>query len=208
MGAIDDFPDISPVYELVKVPFADCWFEFDFIHTDGTQIIVGIMVVVQEKVQITSFRRKHNQWMIRGVIFADTLSSCGNFEVFPAIDIVAQELKEHKIVLSTFLSALNCSNVKRVEHKPEPKLQKARQKREKQPLFSFWTLELSIPKTSPETEKLNGTHASPRVHLRRGHPRQYAPEKWTWVQPCVVGTARGIVTKEYAAKYESTEKVD
>lgn len=206
MGDIDDFPDIAPVYELVKAPFADCWFEFNFTHTDGTQILVGIMVVVREKVQITSFRKKHKQWMVRGVIFADTLSYCDSLEVFPAIEIVAQELKQHKLVLSTFLSALNCSNIKRVEHKPEPKLQKARQKRGKQPLYSYWTLELSIPKTSLETVKLNGTHASPRVHLRRGHPRQYAPEKWTWVQPCVVGTGNGIVTKEYAAKFENTAK--
>jgi len=205
MGDIDEFPSIAPVSELVKVPFPDCWFECNFTHTDGTQIILGMLVVDREGVQITSFRRKHNQWLIRGVILADALSS-KDFQVFPAIDIVAQEMKEHRLVLSTFLSALNCSNVKRVEHKPEPKLQNARQKRGKQPLFSHWTLELSIPKTAPENEKHNGTHASPRVHLRRGHPRQYAPEKWTWVQPCVVGNGRGIVTKDYAAKYEETEQ--
>lgn len=207
MGDIDEFPNFAPVYELVKSPFPDCWFECNFTHTDGTQIILGMLVVVREEVQITSFRRKNNQWLIRGVIFADVLSS-KDFRVFPAVDIVAQELKEHRLVLSTFLSALNCSNVKRVEHKPEPKLQKARQKRGKHPLFSHWTLELAIPKSSPGNEKHNGTHASPRVHLRRGHPRQYAPEKWTWVQPCVVGTGKGIVTKDYAAKFEGAEKAE
>lgn len=205
MGDIDEFPNIVPVYELVIAPFPDCWFECNFTHTDGTQIVLGMLVTVREKVQITSFRRKHNKWLIRGVIFANKLSS-KEFQVFPAIDIVAQELKEHKIVLSTFLSALNCSNVKRVEHKPDLKLQKARQKRGKHPLFSHWTLELAIPKTSLEIGKLSGTHATPRVHLRRGHPRQYAPEKWTWVQPCVVGTVRGLVTKDYAAKFGSHEQ--
>ncbi|MEA5115956.1 MAG: hypothetical protein VB050_18220 [Geobacteraceae bacterium] len=205
MGDIDEFPSITPVSELVKAPFSDCWFECNFKHTDGTQIILGMLVVISERVQITSFRRKHNQWLVRGVIFTDTLSS-RNFQVYPAIDIVAEELKQHKLVLSTFLSALNCRNVKQVEHKPESKLQKVRQKRGKQSLFSSWTLELAIPKMSTENEKLNGTHASPRVHLRRGHPRQYAPEKWTWVQPCMVGTHKGIVSKDYLAKYDGAEK--
>jgi len=165
MGDIDEFPEMAPIYELVKAPFSDCWFEFNFTHTDGTQIILGMLVVVRDKVQITSFRRKYKQWMIRGVIFIDSLSSSPNFDAFPAIDIVAEELKEHKLVLSTFLSALSCNNVKRVEHNPELKLQKARQKRGKQPIFSHWTLELSIPKSSQESSNLNGTHASPRVTL-------------------------------------------
>ena len=206
MGDIDGFPDIVPVYELVREPFPDCWFEFNFTHTDGTQIILGMLVVVRDQVQITSFRKKHKQWMIRGVIFADALFSCQSYEAFPTIDIVGKELQEHKIVLSTFLSALNCNNVKRIEHKPESKLQKARQKRGKQPLFSHWTLELSIPKTSQEYSSFNGIHASPRVHLRRGHPRQYAPKKWTWVQASMVGKSKGIVTKDYVAKFEDSEK--
>jgi len=206
MGDIDEFPGGAPVYELVKAPFANCWFECNFTHTDGTQIILGMVVVVGDEVQITSFRRKHNQWLIRGVLFVDALSSWQNFKIFPPIDIVAQELKEHKLVLSTFLSALNCSNVTRVEQQPEPKLQKARQKRGKQPLYSYWTLQLTIPKNTTETERLGGTHASPRVHLRRGHPRKYAPDKWTWVQPCVVSTGKGIVAKEYAAEFEPVER--
>jgi hypothetical protein len=208
MGDIDDFPGGAPIYELVKTPFPTCWFECNFTHTDGTQIILGMVVVVRDKVQITSFRRKHNQWLIRGVLFVDTLSSWQDFKIFPPIDIVVQELKEHKLVLSTFLSALNCSNVKRVEHKPEPKLQKARQKRGKQPLYSYWTLQLTIPKSREETEQLGGTHASPRVHLRRGHARQYAPGKFTWVQECVVGTGKGIVAKEYAVKFEPAESAE
>jgi hypothetical protein len=208
MGDIDEFPTGAPVYELAKAPFPDCWFECNFTHTDGTQIILGMVVVVRDKVQITSFRRKHNQWLIRGVLFLDALSSWQDFKISPPVEIVAQELKEHKLVLSTFLSALNCSNVQRVEHKPEAKLQKARQKRGKQALYSYWTLQLSIPKKTAEAEGLGGTHASPRVHLRRGHPRQYAPEKWTWVQPCVVGTGKGIVAKEYSAKFEPTENSD
>lgn len=210
MGDIDEFPEITPVYELAREPFPDCWFEFNFKHTDGKSIILGMLVTVRDQVQITSFRKKQKEWMVRGVIFTDSLSSSKGYEIYPALDIVAKELKEHKLVLSTFLSALNCNNIKQVEHKPNKKLQNTRQKRGKQPLFSHWTLELSLPpKSSKGNSTLNGTHASPRVHLRRGHPRQYSPGKWTWVQACVVGrNGKGIVTKDYSAKFECTQQAD
>jgi len=156
MGGVDEIPSISPIYEMVKEPFPTCWFEFNFTHTDGKQIILGMLVVARDEIQITSFRRKNNQWCIRGVIILDSLSSWKNFGLFPPVEVVAEELKQHRVVLSTFLSALNCKNVKRVEHKPAPKLQKARKKRGKQPLFSHWTLELTIPAKSQSTERAKG----------------------------------------------------
>lgn len=207
MGEVDEIPNISPVYEMVKEPFPTCWFECYFTHTDGTQIILGMLVVVRQDIQITSFRRKHKQWCIRGVIILDSLSSWENFGLFPPVDIVVEELKQHKLVLSTFLSALNCKNVKRVEHEPAPKLQKARKKRGKLPLFSHWTLELAIPDKSKNNPTTNDSKSSPRVHLRRGHPRQYKEGKWTWVQPCMVGTNKGIITKDYSANYAESDQV-
>lgn len=102
--------------------------------------------------------------------------------------------------VQAFLSALHCSNVARREELPNPKLQKARARRGKAPLFSTWTLELSFNDSSRSgIASSGGTHASPRLHLRRGHPREYAPEKWTWVQPHVVGNkSMGMVHKDYA----------
>jgi hypothetical protein len=205
IGNIDELPDISPVYEMVREPFPTCWFEANFTYTDGKQIIIGLLVIVREEVQVTSFRRKNKQWQIRGGFTAESLSEWRKYEIFPDHAYSEEEIKQHKLVLSTFLSALNCSNVTRVEHKPDPKLQKSRKKRGKLPLFSHWTLELSVPKNSPEKQVANGTHSSPRVHLRRGHPRQYARGKYTWVQPCMVGKSKGIVTKDYSAKYLNTE---
>ena len=42
-----------------------------------------------------------------------------------------------------------------------------------------------------------GTHASPRVHLRRGHIRKIADGRTVWVQACVVGSKHGMVLKDY-----------
>jgi hypothetical protein len=39
-----------------------------------------------------------------------------------------------------------------------------------------------------------------RNTLPRGHPRQYEPGKWTWVQPHARGNrAHGVVQKDYSA---------
>lgn len=208
IGNIDEIPDSPPIYEIVKEPFETCWFEFNFIHSDGKKIVLGMLVIAREKVQIVSFRRKQGQWLIRGVIVTDSLSNWEKFEILPPLDIVGKELDQHKIVLSTFLSALHCNNVNKVEHTPDEKLQKARKKRGKLPIFSHWTLQLNIPQNQSSIIGTKGTHASPRVHLRRGHPRQYSPGKFTWVQPCVVGKGNGIVTKDYAVKYVNDENVE
>lgn len=206
MGDVDEMPTIAPVYEMVKEPFPTCWFECNFIHTDGTQIILGMLVIVEEKAQIICFRYKHKQWCVRGVIVVDSLSTYKNFGIFPPVDEITKELRQHKIVLSTFLSALNCKNVKRVEHKPDTKLQKARSKKGKLPLFSHWTLVIKIPDKSQSPSATKGSKSSPRVHLRRGHPRQYSPGKWTWVQPSMVGGNKGIITKDYSANYLKNEQ--
>lgn len=101
-----------------------------------------------------------------------------------------------KSVVGCFLMALNCTNTIREEH-PAPKFMNSqRTKKGKQPLFSYWTLRLPGNSASGNA---GGTHASPRVHLRRGHVRQYAPEKYTWVEACVVGKKEaGMVDKDYA----------
>jgi len=110
------------------------------------------------------------------------------------LEVVAPE---YVCAVRVFFTAMNCKNVVAKEVVHDAKLQKAREKRGKKPLFSFWTLELKQEKTE-KCEGYGGTHNSPRLHLRRGHPREYAPGKWTWVQPCAVGNkALGLIHKDY-----------
>jgi len=99
-------------------------------------------------------------------------------------------------LIKNYLMALNCNNIERIEHRPDEKLQRRRAKRGKKPLHSYWTLHI---RQSSAQSCGDGTQASPRIHLRRGHARQYKPGKFTWVQPCVVrGQSPGIVEKDYA----------
>jgi hypothetical protein len=66
----------------------------------------------------------------------------------------------------------------------------------KQPLFDWHTVTIE-PKTSKQSCN-GGTHASPRLHDRRGHWRKHPSGKSVWVNACKVGDAsKGVVFKDY-----------
>lgn len=95
-------------------------------------------------------------------------------------------------------SMMACSNVRTRDHQPDAALNKKRAKAGKVPLVSYKTLEIIVPNTRYEGGGSGGgTHASPRVHLRRGHIRKIADGKTVWVQACVVGSKHGMVLKDY-----------
>ena len=95
-------------------------------------------------------------------------------------------------------AVMACSNVRTRDHQPDAALNKKRAKAGKVPLVSYKTLEIVVPNTRYEGGGPGGgTHASPRVHLRRGHIRKIADGKTVWVQACVVGSKHGMVLKDY-----------
>lgn len=203
---IDNLSGLSWVDGLYKQPFQVVWFEADFEDANGYDV-VGQMCWLDDTgaVNCQIWRRQEGVWRYEAT-WKDDLVNAGKIRVFDWADdqdehlpVIGQTASYYK----AFFSALNCSNINSVEHSPSEKLQKARAKRGKQPLFSYWTLEIDLPKSRAVGEDYGGTHASPRLHLRRGHPRQYAPGKYCWVQPCVVGNkAAGMVHKDYAARYQ------
>ena len=69
----------------------------------------------------------------------------------------------------------------------------------KAPIYEWTTVVIEPPK--PKAEPKGGTHASPRLHDRRGHYRKLRSGKLAWVQPCKVGNAaKGTVFKDYKWK--------
>lgn len=186
---------VEVIPELTRMPFDTTWFE----GTASPSHIVGVLAnrTPEGDVLLSGFVRDPDGWAFIWAAGGKE-GDPDSFRLTATPETQAAATWAYRAVLA-FCSAINCTNVTREEHKPSEKLQRARAKRGKQPLFSYWTLQLSGPRSSGERAGLGGSHASPRVHLRRGHPRQYAPGKWTWVQPCAVGDrAVGMVHKDYA----------
>jgi len=66
----------------------------------------------------------------------------------------------------------------------------------KVPVYEWRTVVIEPAK--PRSESQGGTHASPRLHDRRGHLRRLQSGKNVWVKPCKVGSpSNGIVFKDY-----------
>lgn len=188
--------DQQAVPELCRLPFDVCWIEFDMPEA-GANDVLGLLIVQSHTLYgVYSLMRVSGGWWLTMGAQVDQLFA-------PSVAGTAPEGPEGDSALAialeaacAFLSALNCSNVHRAEIPPNDRLQKARAKRGKKPLFSYWVLQLKA--SNGHQNHLGGTHAAPRLHLRRGHPRQYAPGQWTWVQPHAVGSKpAGMVHKDY-----------
>lgn len=202
MGESSELDGFKFIPDLVRLPFSACWFEFDHTCTEG----IGVFGVLAREIELNAswfiFCRpvRQKKWSIMGwASMATKTDKHIGWAIRPKgahHDSIISVLH----VVSNFLSAMNCSNVRKSENIPDQKIQRAREKRGKLPLFSFWTLALDFDYNQDDTPR-GGTHASPRLHLRRGHARQYAPGKYTWVQPCAVGNkAAGMVHKDYALR--------
>ena len=98
-------------------------------------------------------------------------------------------------------SVINCANVTTAEVSAPAALNKKRQEKGKQPFFSYKVLQLSDERREAVKGGAGGNHASPRMHLRRGHLRRLE-SKVVWVRPAMVnaGTSTGAVLKDYAVQ--------
>lgn len=201
MGSYESVIGIKIPSQKTKLPFKSCWFEYNI---ESEKKIIGIMLYEAndrfEGYVFVKHKNLHNGiWCYDYKIRTTDVGTDGPVEV---ADCESDEYARSVInndfaMVRYFLFAINCKNVLAKENKIDEKLQKARAKRGKKPLFSYWTLELTDTKTE-QGASLGGSHASPRLHLRRGHPRQFKPGEWTWVQPCVVGNkSLGMVHKDY-----------
>ena len=92
---------------------------------------------------------------------------------------------------------IGCSNVEMVKNQPPEALNKKRARTGKLPILEYKTLALKVTAPSQQQNQLGGTHASPRLHLRRGHVRRLQSGRRVWVQPCVVGSPHGAIVKDY-----------
>lgn len=71
----------------------------------------------------------------------------------------------------------------------------------KTPTYDWRTVVIEPQKPRPITVERGGSHASPRLHDRRGHLRRLRSGKNVWVRPCKVGNAAlGTVFHDYEVR--------
>jgi len=204
MGDVEGVPELNIIPELMRMPYLITWFEAQ--NRDG---LLGMLAceVGDGVLNIAVLNKRLGlAWQLVCVVevFSDDSGEllCKGLAMVSGNDeknySALKYARSAVNLMARFIMALNCVNTKGVEH-PAPKLiNQKRAAKGKQPLFSFWTLHLSA-QAANDGPPLGGTHASPRLHLRRGHIRQYSPGKYTWVEACVVGNKQaGIVMKDYA----------
>jgi hypothetical protein len=206
IGDIKELPAVPHIPELLRSPYQSCWFESKVSPSDLVEYpmyngvnIIGYLV---EGFEIHLFRKINQDWYYRGLIRCQSFDSFydGLVETYPASKFDSF-LDVYIPIIFAFLTAINCKNVTKTENIPDKKLQKKRIKNGKTPLYSYWTLNFSIPGSKNIPNSSTGKGSPKRVHLRRGHPRRFKSGDWIWIQPMVVGTKKGIVAKDYAAKY-------
>lgn len=111
-------------------------------------------------------------------------------------------------VFVSFICALSCKNTK-IEDSPIQQSSvknSIRKSKGKLPFFTHKILTIDGVGSSKKTPN-GGSHASPRVHLRRGHIRRLE-NKNVWVNSCVVGDkSKGLVSKDYAVQNTPSGKL-
>lgn len=135
--------------------------------------------------------------------YEKTLAAYGGNREKAYAQIILDSRDEVQAVVQA-CSVINCANVTTAEISAPAALNKKRQEKGKQPFFSYKVLQLSDERREAGKGGASGNHASPRMHLRRGHLRRLE-SKVVWVRPAMInaGTSNGAVLKDYAVQTKS-----
>lgn len=99
--------------------------------------------------------------------------------------------------LTMAFEVFSCCNVKTIENLPPKFINAKRIAKGKVPFFSYRTLCIMPDAGKAQNGKGGGTHASPRLHLRRGHIRRLGDRR-VWVKSSLVGDkSKGFAGKDY-----------
>jgi hypothetical protein len=113
-------------------------------------------------------------FVVLPAIYASMVQQMGET---PARAQLSLDAREEALMLVHFCAVVPCANEHTAELRAPAKLNRQRGARGKQPFFSSQVLQLRPDRERPASVPGGGQHASPRLHLRRGHLRRSA-----WVQ--------------------------
>lgn len=147
--------------------------------------------------------RKDNKILVSGKVGVFTASEYVRKEMEREFADIGSQYSTFSDELRTvihFASVCGCDNVKPVKiFTPSKESVSTALIRGKARPYDKWVLDIYLNSTEESTGTgLGGSHASPRLHIRRGHIRRYQTGKTTWVKQCMVGTPElGVIEKDY-----------
>lgn len=138
-------------------------------------------------------------------VWSKSIGSVSNFTVDSKNPVDMLDFRYVEMVMPVFDYALNllaCDNVYVDREEAPEKLNKKKQKKGERFLIPARnTIRVSVEGCEVfNYSEGSRSHASPVIHLRRGHIRRLATGKTTWVKPCVVGKKGKIVNKVYEVR--------
>ncbi|MBE0315559.1 hypothetical protein [Xanthomonas citri] len=137
-------------------------------------------------------------FVLQPELFAMQLAEVHNGDRAKAFAQIHLDAHDEEIFMIEACSVINCANVTTAEL-PAPKMiNKKREAKGKQPFFTYKVLQL-VEERREGGKGESGHHASPRMHLRRGHLRRLE-SKTVWVRATMVNATStdGVVVKDYA----------
>ena len=118
-----------------------------------------------------------------------------------------EEKANFLLLTYTLVGLLNAEGIVQEHHRAPKFINRKREAKGKLPLFEYRLLKISPALKMPGHVSAEGTHASPRLHWRRGHIRRLPSGMHTQVRPCLVGHKDlGQIKKDYLLGSDPAEQ--
>lgn len=206
----------------LRMPFAECYFEFANAVQDSPRSILAAILVDSGPARLEAhpflWREKEGRWVDYGTtMYSDKMRQPqegiltpfdfahypDGFESFIAQNSL--RALQYSISLALFMSTKHAT-AERVAG-PSPAAAKKREDAGRAALFEHHVV--TIAPADRIRADLGGTHASPRLHWRRGHLRNLQSGRPVAVKPALVGLAdKGFVSKDYAVPPPDKKRKD
>lgn len=197
LGTLNEYSDGQPLHQerLLHLPFDRC--ALAGIDADGDLFALGLIAGQNRTISVAGCTRSH-----RGIVDLQPfvyLEHEGELKLAKASDRDAA--LRAMVIIDGWLSNLDATGCNGYQPSiPENAINRERIRKGKRPLSYNWRTVVIAPR-KPSCPDQGGTHASPRLHDRRGHWRKHPSGKQVWVKACKVGDAsQGTVFKDYKVK--------